>query len=82
MRETTTNIDLLNLSKKLHEVFETLHLEKRFQEVFSFVETITDQDFDMQNLTSENIQIWSQKFDQVLHHLFTFRAVDMDGPER
>ena len=37
MRETTTNIDLLNLSKKLHEVFETPHLEKRFQEVFSFV---------------------------------------------
>ena len=82
MRETTTNIDLLNLSKKLHEVFETPHLEKRFQEVFSFVKTITDRDFDIQNLTSENVQLWNQKFDQVLHHLFTFRAVDMDGPEQ
>lgn len=59
MRETTTNIDLLNLSKKLHEVFETPHLEKRFQEVFSFVRIITDRGFDIQDLTSENIQLWN-----------------------
>ena len=56
-------------TNKLNEILENPDLEKEFQEVFSFVESITGQRFSMDNLTPENIEAWNQKFDEVLKQL-------------
>ena len=60
---------------KLNSVLENPDLEKEFQEVFSFVETITGQKCNLDDLTPENIAIWNQKFDEVLKQLLTQRMV-------
>lgn len=54
---------------KLNEVLENPDLEKEFQEVFSFVETITSQKCNLNDLTPKNIEIWNQKFNEVLSQL-------------
>jgi hypothetical protein len=62
-REFAVNID------KLNDVLENPDLEKEFQEVFSFVETITGQKINPNDLTPQNIEAWNQKFDEVLKQL-------------
>ena len=54
---------------KLNKVLENPELEKEFQEVFSFVETITDQKGYLDGLTPKNVETWNQKFDEVLMQL-------------
>ena len=54
---------------KLNKVLENPELEKEFQEVFSFVETITDQKGNLDSLTPKNVETWNQKFDEVLMQL-------------
>ena len=56
---------------KLNDVLENSELEKEFQEVFSFVETITGQKCNLDDFTPKNIEIWNQKFDEVLTQLLT-----------
>ena len=51
---------------KLNDVLENPELEKEFQEVFSFVETITGEKCNQDDLTPKNIEIWNQKFGEVL----------------
>jgi hypothetical protein len=55
---------------KLNEVLENPDLEKEFKEVFSFVETITNQKCNPDSLTPKNIEIWNQKFGEVLKQIF------------
>ena len=57
-------------STKLKEVLNNPDREKDFQEVFSFVETITDPNATPETLTQKNIEAWNQKFDAVLEQLF------------
>jgi len=54
---------------KLEDVLEKPELEKEFQEVFSFVETITGQKCNLDDLTPNDIAIWNQKFDEVLKQI-------------
>ena len=54
---------------KLKDVLENPELEKEFQEVFSFVETITGEKCNQDDLTPKKIEIWNQKFDEVLTQL-------------
>lgn len=54
---------------KLNKVLENPELEEEFQEIFSFVETITNQHFNINDLTPKNIEIWNQKLDEVLKQL-------------
>lgn len=54
---------------KLNKVLENPELEEEFQEIFSFVETITGQHFNINDLTPKNIEIWNQKLDEVLKQL-------------
>ena len=56
---------------KLNNVLENPELEKEFQEVFSFVETITGKKCNPDDFTPKNIEIWNQKFDKVLTQLLT-----------
>jgi hypothetical protein len=66
-------------SNKLNDVLEHPHLEREFQEVFSFVESITGQKPNLTDLTSENITAWNDQFDAVLKKLFnTERRMDDD----
>jgi len=51
---------------KLNDVLENPEIEKEFQEVFSFVETITGEKCNQDDLTPKNIEIWNQKFGEVL----------------
>jgi hypothetical protein len=54
---------------KLNEILERpVHVEE-FQAVFSFVETITGKKYNPDNLTSEDIAVWNQRFDEVLQQL-------------
>ncbi len=55
---------------KLNDVLENPEREKEFQEVFSFVETITGQKCNLDDLTPQNVNAWNQKFDEVLKQLF------------
>ena len=57
-------------STKLKEVLNNPDREKDFQEVFSFVATITDPNATPETLTQKNIEAWNQKFDSVLEQLF------------
>ncbi len=63
-REFAVNIE------KLNDVLENPDLEKDFEEVFSFVETITGQKCNLDDLTPQNVNAWNQKFDEVLKQLF------------
>lgn len=56
---------------KLNEALDNPDLEKEFQEVFSFVETITGQQCNLDDLTPKNIAIWNKKFDEVFKQLLT-----------
>jgi hypothetical protein len=55
---------------KFNQILKRPDLTEEFHEVFSFVETITGQQYNPDNLTSEDIVIWNQKFDEVLKQLF------------
>jgi hypothetical protein len=54
---------------RLHEIPDNPAVEDRYQEVFSFVKTITDKDLNPQDLTAEDIERWNRKFDEVLGQL-------------
>jgi hypothetical protein len=54
---------------RLNEVLENPDLEKDFQDVFSFVETITGQTCNLGEMTSQNIEAWNMRFDEVLKQL-------------
>ena len=56
---------------RLNEVLENPDLEKDFQDVFSFVETVTGQKYNPGELTPKNFEVWNIKFDEVLKHLLT-----------
>ena len=62
-RQITFDID------KLNEILENPAFDKEFQEVFSFVETITGHNFNINDLTHKNIETWNQGFDEVLKKL-------------
>jgi hypothetical protein len=55
---------------KLNEALDNPDLGKELEEVFSFVETITGQKCNPDDFTPKNIEIWNQKFDEVLKQLF------------
>ena len=57
-------------SNRLNDVLEHPDLEREFQEVFSFVASITGQKPNLTDLTSENITAWNKQFDAVLKKLF------------
>jgi hypothetical protein len=65
-KENTLTID----STKLKDVLNNPDREKDFHEVFSFVETITDQHPAPETLNQQNIEAWNQRFDEVLEQLF------------
>jgi hypothetical protein len=54
---------------RLNEVLENPELEKDFQDVFSFVETITGQTCNLSEMTHQNIEAWNMRFDEVLKQL-------------
>lgn len=54
---------------KFNEVFENAAFEKEFQDVFTFVETVTGQKYKPDNLTPQDIELWNKKFDEVLKQL-------------
>jgi hypothetical protein len=56
---------------RLNEVLENPDLEKDFQDVFSFVETVTGKKHNPGELTPQNIEAWNMKFDEVLKQLLT-----------
>ena len=62
-RESAVDINRLN------EVLENPDLEEDFQDVFSFVETITGQTCSLGEMTSRNIEAWNMRFDEVLKQL-------------
>jgi hypothetical protein len=55
----------------LNEVVDNPNLEEEFQEVFTFVENVTVQKCNPDNLSSENIEKWNKKFDDVLKELLS-----------
>jgi hypothetical protein len=69
-RRVSKEKTLTRESTKLKDVLNNPDREKDFQEVFSFVETITDQHATPETLTQQNIEAWNQKFDEVLEQLF------------
>ncbi len=56
---------------RLNEVLKNPDLEKDFQDVFSFVETVTGQKCNPGELTPRNIEAWNVRFDEVLKQLLT-----------
>lgn len=56
-------------SNKLNEVLENPNLEQEFQEVFDFVKNITSEKGKIDELTSEDIEIWNKRFDETLKKL-------------
>ena len=56
-------------SSKLNEVLENPNLEQEFQEVFDFVKNITSEKGKIDELTSEDIEIWNKRFDETLKKL-------------
>lgn len=56
---------------RLNEVLENPDLEKDFQDVFSFVETVTGQKYNPGELTPQNVEAWNMRFDKVLKQLLT-----------
>ena len=52
---------------RLNEVLENPDLEKDFQDVFSFVETITGQSCIPGKMTPQNIEAWNMRFEEVLN---------------
>ena len=56
---------------KLNEILNNPDLEKDYQEVFSFVKTITNGTVKPNDLTDTNIETWNRRFDEVLEQLFS-----------
>ena len=56
---------------KLNEILDNPNLKKEFQEVFTFVENVTDQKCNVDNLSSESIEKWNKRFDEVLKRLLS-----------
>ena len=56
---------------KLNKILNNPELEKDYQEVFSFVQTITNGTLKSNDLTDANIETWNRKFDEVLEELFS-----------
>jgi hypothetical protein len=56
---------------KLNEILNNPDLEKDYQEVFSFVRTITNGTVKSNDLTDINIETWNRRFDEVLEQLFS-----------
>ena len=56
---------------RLNEVLENPDLEKDFQDVFSFVETITGQTCNLGEMTPQNVEAWNMRFEEVLKQLLT-----------
>lgn len=56
--------------EKLNEVLERPVYTERFHEVFSFVEAVTGRHYNPDKLTSEDIAVWNERFDEVLQQLF------------
>ncbi len=65
--ERESAVDITRLS----EVLGNPDLEKDFQDVFSFVETITGQTCNPGEMTPQNIESWNINFDKVLKQLLT-----------
>jgi capsid portal protein len=56
---------------KLNEILNNPDLERDYQEVFSFVKTITNGTVKPNDLTDTNIETWNRRFDEVLEQLFS-----------
>jgi len=56
---------------RLNKILENPDLEKDFQDVFSFVETVTGKQYNPGELTPQNIEAWNMRFDEVLKQLLT-----------
>lgn len=56
---------------RLNEILDNPNLEKEFQEVFTFVENVTGQKCNLDNLSSESIEKWNKRFDEVLKRLLS-----------
>ena len=56
---------------KLNEILNNPDLEKDYQEVFSFVKTVTNGTVKPNDLTDTNIETWNRRFDEVLEQLFS-----------
>lgn len=56
---------------KLNKILNNPELEKDYQEVFSFVKTITNSTVKPNDLTDTNIETWNRRFDEVLEQLFS-----------
>ena len=54
---------------KLHEILCNPRLEEQYQDVFSFVRTLTDKGPNQNDLTADTIEHWNKKFDEVLKQL-------------
>ena len=55
---------------KLNEILNNPELENDYQEVFSFVRTITNGTVKPNELTDTNIETWNRRFEEVLEQLF------------
>ena len=54
---------------KLHEALCNPTLEEQYQEVFSFVRTLTDKGLHPNELTADMFEHWNERFDEVLRQL-------------
>jgi hypothetical protein len=57
---------------KLNEILDKPNLEKEFRVVFTFVENVRGQKCTIDDLFSKNIEIWNQRFDEVLKKLLSW----------
>jgi len=58
---------------KLNEILNNPELENDYQEVFSFVRTITNGTVKPNELTDTNIETWNRRFEEVLEQLFSVK---------
>jgi hypothetical protein len=67
---------------RLNEILNNPELEKDYQEVFSFVQTITNGTLKSNDLTDANIETWNRKFDEVLEQLFSAKVKEEKEKQR
>ena len=58
---------------RLNEILNNPELEKDYQEVFSFVRTITNGTVKPNELSDTNIETRNRRFDEVLEQLFSIK---------